>query len=258
MEVICDTNIWYYLGNGIIDKTIMDEFELIGIYNSAAELCYSFNHLNRNSENIKNAIYAFINFSSKKIFKPPFIYLKNLDDPSFEYNEFEKHHHEITFLELIAEGRNIKKDEIENFKKILIERKKGFDIETERINFHGQQTKDQNGNKSYNWQESIHKARSVTNQLVNEHSKSGGLSSNFKWDNIKVFESFLAYTFYLVGKGAFTFKNNDWYDLFNHAYVTKNRKYLTSDKKKWKKVSKDTCLSHFIVDCDNYKKPHFR
>lgn len=254
MELICDTNVWYYLGNAQIDLSIKDRFVLIGTYHNAVELAYSENLLN-DFERTKKAIYAFMTYSSKKIIEPPLIYLKSLDDPQYPYKELDRVNEIIRFLEALLNSRGIKKDKIEDFRKIIGHRRSEFDNATEMMNELAQEVKQNIKNKdSYHKYDTREANKAIISKMVAIQSETAGLSTDFDWENIKLFERFHDYVYRKLGSGAIVFKNNDWYDLFNHAYVTKNRKYLTNDNRKWRQVAKDTGMCHKIIYCDQYLK----
>ena len=245
MEIICDTNIWYGLGNESIDCSIIKENDvLVATCISVYELCYTENYL-YNFEYTKNAVRAMMKYSSKHpIIEPPFAYLKITCDKNYVYpinNEIFK------FTEKIAQGCGIERaDELKNeIEKRRQEIEKITDIFNEYVQTHIKPNiKNKDAHRKEN---SIPLNRNLINQLVATQTKSEGLNADFDWKRIELFENVLKLYFNEIEIGVKKIKPNDWFDLFLLIYVKPHRKIWTKDRN-LKRLIEEVGLEEYLYE----------
>ena len=83
LRVVCDTNIWYYLGNGTLDPTKLKDYSLVATFYNFEELITSKNILT-DFPSVMNAARAIVKYSSEQILENAFLYLANSIKPRFE------------------------------------------------------------------------------------------------------------------------------------------------------------------------------
>lgn len=229
MKIICDTNIWYDIGNSKIEtKNLPIENKLTAVFTNIDEFTKT-TYLIRNEDYTRNGIQAMFKFSGKHaIFEPPLIHLIKLDDPNFEYDIRKKHNDILNFSELIAKGYKI--SDIDGFTDYCIERNKHFKHITEFTNSTALKIKAKIKNiKQHRKIESIQIIRDFISSILLCQSKK--LSKKFNWEKIELLENTLKVYFTKLETGEIISKENDWYDIFILAYVQKSDKIWTNDSK---------------------------
>jgi predicted nucleic acid-binding protein len=263
-NIICDTNIWYYLGNENSNpKRINITPELVKGRNLILtglvihELCFSENVL-KQTNGWLSANNAAIKYSGNKIIQTEFDCILNLKESPFKkeiqsrYNEmFKVVKLSIPTLteEQISEGlkyfRNIKTETFQygtdGFKEF---REDYFD----RFNSNGQRKRE------IDFFYAAGKYEEATKDFIIRFSKAYleknnqdiSLIEGINWEEhiffIKVFSKFQM----LYLKGQFTMTNNDWNDLFNMIYVKPAYKYWTEDKRWRDLIESDPTTKSFL------------
>jgi len=231
MKIICDTHIWYELGQKAPTDTFQKDNILIGTYNSIDELSRTFN-LIKNSEYVRNAIKAIMRYSRFINYESPFIYLKRLDAPRFQFDIIKEYGNILKFTQEIANGNEINKGKIEGYKAYCQQR---FDGLQEAANYFNEeaskiQPKITNKNK-HRFEDSIPLNRNLISLFVAKMTNTDGLSENFNWSQIELFENVLKIFFNDMELGGVKLKPNDWFDLFLLIYVQPECKIWTKEKR---------------------------
>lgn len=134
MDIICDTNIWYYIGDGTIDVSILrQEDRLISNYNNIDELAMT-QSLITNTSRIVNAIQSIFKYSSNLIIDPPFLYLKKLSNPIFKYDSSYDIEPMLKFFQGIANGETIIPEKELDFKQMSEARKERLQLAADAMN----------------------------------------------------------------------------------------------------------------------------
>ena len=247
MEIICDTHIWYNLGRGMIDNSKIKENDiLVATHLSIYELCFTENYLG-NFEDTQNAVRAMFKYSAKNaIFEPPFAYLKVVSDRNYVY-DIHQHSNIFKFSEKIAQGYSIEKTE--EFASEVKARKHELE---EMTNFCNECVQNQikpniKNKENHRKENSILLNRQLINQLVAMQTKSDGLSVDFDWKRIELFEQVLKLYFNELETGAKMAKPNDWFDLFLLLYVNPNRKIWTREGY-WKQLIKQAGFEEYLYE----------
>jgi hypothetical protein len=229
MNIICDTNIWYEIGNNQFELgNIPNENNLIAVFNSIDEFTKTSN-LVKNEIYTRNAIQAMFKFSDKHaIFEPPLIHLLKLDNPKIKYDIRKMQNFIIEFTEKIANGYKI--TDTLAFKEYCIERDKNFIDLTEYTNSISNKIKQNIKNiKQHRKTESMPIIRDLISKIVSYQSIK--LSEDFDWTKIELLTNTLRVYFTKLETGAIKAVKNDWYDIFILAYVQQSDKIWTKDTK---------------------------
>lgn len=252
-NVICDTMIWYYLGNENSNpKRINITPELVKGKNLILtglvihELCFSERAVS-DTKTWVSANNAAIKYSGEKIIQTEFDCILNIKKSPYKqqiqskYNEmFKVTELSIPILtkEQINQGlvhfRDIKTNTFQYgtsiFKKFRDDYINSFTTKNDR------NASVNNTYKSGLYKNSI---KEFILQFSKEYLKINNLDESqaerINWDNhaffLNVFEKF--HEQFL--KGQYKMENNDWNDLFNMLYVMPNNKYWTEEKK-WRDI----------------------
>jgi len=249
MEIICDTNIWYNIGNGNIDHNdLKSENKYIVTFNSIDEIAFTTNLL-QHTEYTRNAIRSMFKYSrNHAIYEPPLIYLKKLDTEKFNYDIFSNHKNILEFTELIAKGHNIDISKQEECEKIIRNRKKNLKEISDFFNNNALKIrKNIKNKKKHRLENSIPINRLFISEIVKEFTGTNGLSDNFDWNQISLFENALKVFLNQLETGATNFVENDLYDLFLLVYVNPNRKFWTKEKK-WKNIIVEAGMKGYLYE----------
>jgi hypothetical protein len=249
IEVICDTNIWYNIGSGGIDPTIIpSNIKLIATYNSIDEFSRTGNLIWHPNETQK-AVQAMFKYSRQHaIYEPPFIYLKKLSDPQFNYNVVEKHSSILNFTSKIAKGHTIDLSKTEEYNQFCQERKEGLEWTAALFNTEAQRIKLQIRDlKVHRRENSVPLNRDLISLFVEKASASTGINPDFNWNQIELFEAVLKLFFNALETGALKAQANDWYDLFILIYVHPGRKFWTKEKK-WIRLIVEAGYGNYLFE----------
>lgn len=254
MKIICDTNIWYELGNKPPSEETMDNKQLIGTYLSIDEFSKTYNLVNH-FEHTQRAIQAMMEYSSLVQYEPPFIYLKRLDDPRTEFNPLQEIKKILDFTANIANGHEIDPSQKDNYIEYCKKREQYFqeacDLFNEEANNIKEQIKAQNKNKDKHRKEnSIPLNRNFISFLVSEETDTSELSNNFDWSQIELFENVLKLFFNDMELGAIKLQPNDWYDLFFLTYVQPGSKIWTKENR-WIKYIQRAGMDNYLYEQPN-------
>lgn len=240
-KVICDTNIWYGLGNGTLQKP--GEVKLVATWNNIIEIGFSHKEIKSliDEESVKLAAKAIIDHADEIIFENPFQFVANKLIPDLQLKVTDPSHilHEIVKSGLADQSTYLQhKPTYDNFIKIK------NDFQTS-INSNLKETKN-----------SIKKAKKVDlrnefllgvihdigSYLMLEHSK----KIVFEEDDLRKTLDQIDQLFQLITSVKIAFfelfasqkdmkvQPNDYFDLLNLYYVTNDDLYWTLEKR-WKK-----------------------
>lgn len=250
MKIICDTHIWYNIGNGHIDpKPIIDSGnKLVANYNNINELVHTHNIVD-NENGTRKAVQAIFTYSKNHaILESPLLHLKKLADPSFEMDWTNHIEPMLTFTEKFAQGEKIESGKEEEFKKLGNARKDDLQKAADTLNEEAKKIKEaQKGKPQIKREERIVSSRKLISHFVSVQTKSEGLPENFDWNKIELLENVLTDFFISLEKGAAQITANDWFDLFLLAYVQPGDKVWTRENK-WKNIIDNSDMKKYRFD----------
>jgi hypothetical protein len=248
-SIICDTNVWYNLGSGVVDIKSIDRLKLIGTAVTVQEFSYTPNLINH-FEDVKKAISAFLSLNSGINILNPFEYLLYLFIPGYIPSDSKirglieelKILQTVEFTELSRNNIEIGKSLINE--KIKFDRDFSDSINSELINiqdkFKNKKLRNEHKNKDFSieWKNLI----SDIVKLYSKHNyaKEYCLSDDPKiWNRIECFILVWETYFKLLDTEKRKIDKNDWSDLINLVYVNPGDKYWTFEKK-W----------NYVLNCD--------
>jgi hypothetical protein len=253
MEIVCDTNIWYELGQTPPMKDFLKEHQLIGTFHAIDELSRTSNLIGH-YDYTRSAIQALMTFSKPIFYEPPLIYLKRLNKPNFSFNPAKELKSILNFTMLIANGIDIVKDKQQDFKTYCENRRNELQKAADFFNEKAAKIKPKITHKEkHRKEDSIPVNRKLISFFVASSCKDTGLDETFDWSNVELFESVLKVVFNDMEIGAMTLTMNDWYDLFNLIYVTPGRLYWTREKKWINLIKKAGMEKYLFVQEQNNK-----
>lgn len=249
MDIICDTHIWYLIGDNSIDLTVLDPNDkLIANYNNIDELSRTQNLLSLPDYTIKAIQSVCKHSSNHAIIDAPFIYLKKLSNPDFKYDMSYDIYPMIEFFNRIANGDTIIPEKEEEFKQMSEARKADLKAAAEAMNNEAARIKKALGKKELlTREERIPHVRELISYYVSLQSEDDGLSKDFDWTQIELFENVMLDVYMKMEKGALTLKPNDWYDMFLLAYVKPENKVWTREVK-WKNLIIDSGMEKYLYE----------
>ena len=230
-KVICDTNIWYGLGDGTINESdIKERSSLIATQVNIREFTFTYNLIN--NENLaRNAIRAAFKLHTIERFEPPLIYLKRLSDRKYIYNTKKEQTPFMEFTSLIAQGHAIDDSKKTGFREVCDTERQNLEAAAAKFNEEAEKItvliKDKNQHRST---ETLSLNRGLINLFVQIITQDAGLNERFDWRKIELFEYVLKELLFDLETGAKKMTANDWMDLFQLLYVQPGVEYWTQDK----------------------------
>ncbi|MBI9061823.1 MAG: hypothetical protein JEZ14_07525 [Marinilabiliaceae bacterium] len=245
MEIVCDTNVWYHLGQNPPTEDFLSKHKLIGTFHSIDELSRTPNLL-KHPEVTRKAIQALMTYSKGTIYEPPLVYLKRLDNPRFFFNPAQELLPILQFTKLVAKGHDIAEEKADAFKAHCQKRRDDLKLAADSFNSTAAAIKPNiKDKKKHRKEDSIPANRAFISMCVQLRTKDTELSNSFDWSQIELFENVLKVVFNDLETGAIVLKENDWFDLFNMIYVTPQRKYWTADTK-WVNIIKRAGMEKYL------------
>lgn len=242
-QVICDTNVWYNISNGLISDEQLDGVQLFGTSVNIREISSTPNLVN-DIELMARVIKAMYNHSHKVIIQNPMEYLISLFYWDYEPNtETERRLLEDGFNALMdIDLKKIPEQNVIDTKNQIDELVKADAELANKINTGlikiRQEIKKQVGKEKHRKKNFTVKWKEFISNLVIEYSKKHcdkvyELDINSQvWEQLEFFlitwESYFKNNLEI---GNWKFDKNDWEDLFNLIYVCPGRKYWTYERK---------------------------
>lgn len=255
MEVICDTNIWYYLGNGTLKPAQLTGTTLVATFYNFEELITTPNIIT-DFQTVRKAAKAIVNHSSRQVLENAFLHMANTIDPFFEdkrysYNLGVRNWGEIRNIAALDDSFQLTPELLKEYQKNINKRLgQGQAVATIENQF---VLKVKNHSKKL-WKESQKKYykerfKGIVLEL-NDYLKmfSDGQVS-IQNGNLKRFELFLTAFLQLsrnVEIAKWVMQPNDAYDLYNLIYVKPGDKYFTREKR-WINLITEVGLSHYLL-----------
>lgn len=246
MEIICDTNIWYGLGNGFIASNLVGEGDkLIATFNNIDEFSRTTNLIDK-PEETRKAVQAMFKYSGKHpIIEPPLFYIRKLSDESYSYEITSDDEAILLFTEKIAKGHQIEVSKSAQYRKYSEGRKGNLQSVANIFNTESQRIKSEiKSIKKHRKHRSIELIRGMLSLFVKAQTGEG-IYADFDFSKIELLENTIDCFFKELETGATIMTSNDWYDLFIMAYVTPERGYWTQDRK-WIRLIKEAGMGKYL------------
>ncbi|NOU16898.1 MAG: hypothetical protein HOO91_05000 [Bacteroidales bacterium] len=247
MDVICDTNIWYDLGSGLIKPKEYKNCKLWSTYLSIDELSRSDKLLDdKLIENVRLSIQKMI-VNQNVIYEPPFFRLLVESIPDYNYDIIANDFNILDFTKSIASNKQLTQDDKQKLRDYIAFRKdrllKGSEYFTKLIADFKDCFKDKSIlKKTRNTKISRDFISFIVKSITNED-----LPENFDWTTVELFEKTLDYYFFKLETTSMKIKKNDWYDLAFLVYVRPGQKIWTKDKR-LKALIKEAGLIDYLYD----------
>jgi hypothetical protein len=242
MEIICDTNIWYAIGNSFVLK---DDNKLVVTFNSIDEFSRTEKLLDKPDHTMRAVQKMFKYSRNHAIFPPPLYYLLWLGDNNFSYQLNTRDLNILGFTELIARGHEVKPDKQDIYRQFCQERKAELKTAASLFSeFVHEINENAKAKKIPFTLESKEGIRLLISKFVQgETGKT--LPVNFNWSHIDLFESVFHVFYDKLEKGSMTMTSNDWYDLLLLVYVQPDRKVWTNEGK-WIDIIKSIGRENYL------------
>ncbi len=244
-DIICDTNIWYSLGNGLIDIETITEMPLAMHWLSLGELLVTNKSLT-NPIFLKNALLAVLNRHRKLYHYPPLEHIACLYDPGKKYDtDMQK-----ALAGLIVMLNNpLTSPELEVTYQAKLNNQVMKKTITDETNNNAQELKKLiKSKKKYLLLDNTTAVREFIVTEVNNHFKSILLDINtFDWKKLELYEGVMKLLSKMLVLGQTKLVQNDLVDIFQLIYVQPGHLFWTRDKK-LKAIIKAASLNHYLFE----------
>lgn len=253
IKIICDTNLWYHLESGAIDRVPIENLHLVVTNLNIDEMARTPNQLN-DFEWVRRVIKTIFDNGKEVIYENPWLYVLKLDNPSLNIEiQHDKFIFELT--EDIANGAKFDVERIDVLKNFIRTREvekneivKMYNEIFERIKHEVKGEKQKFRNLAIkSFLQDLTRERITCWSKINL-DKEYSLSLNFNWDLIELFiDVFCAY--YLeLSLSNMKMQDNDLYDLHNLIYVKPGQLYWTCDKRWIRLINEKAKLGKYLYN----------
>jgi hypothetical protein len=244
-KVVCDTNIWYKIGNGLVPIP-GEEFVLVGTFLTTLEFSKTKN-LIKNIEFVRRGIQAIMKYAKYSMnHVPPLIHVKKLLDPKYCFLISPNYKSTLEFLRKIAIGHDIAEDMATSFELEMDEEKNGLHEVAQFLNSFAVEIKKRIKNKVKHKNEDVTiENRKLIADFVSRSIGQEETLEAFDWSRIELFEAVLNLAFKKAELGAMKFVANDFTDLFMLLYVQPGMQYWTDDGK-WLEIINEAGMGHYL------------
>jgi len=257
--VICDTNIWYDLGEGIISFNQSDEYELCCTHLSIYELIHT-ERLKEDHIKVSLACKAVLAYSKRFIQEPPLVYLTNLLQPVAKKTSDSNF---LGAIEYLASGQLLDEDVINELDKHLASHKatlyksfvsplsdemgavRDFIYDDKSNVFKYKECIKQREIRELRFEDLKSKIIKIINYTFPISDSS---FTEIFWKKIEFFmKSWIAYSAKLKLDKAINPAANDAVDLMNLIYVDQDYMYWTGDRT-WQNIIKEAKLGDYLFN----------
>jgi hypothetical protein len=255
IEVICDTNIWYNIGNGTIKPEDFEGYSLVATFYTFEELLTSHNLL-KNFQNVRRAAKAIVTYSNKQILENGFLYLARMIDPFFEDTRYNyslgiRNWGEVRAIANQDAAFTLSPElEVEYLKNIQNSDTVSTDVAKLENQFvadvkkHSKQLKEKDEKKYL--RKRFQGILSELDDYLKEFSYGKIQLDKGQIKNIELFlTTSLQFSRSLEISGMVV-KPHDIYDLYNLIYTKPGMKYFTLENR-WKRLISDGGLSNYLL-----------
>lgn len=232
-KIIADTNIWYLLGR---EPTLFERVKSENIcpnYINIIELTNTGNIV-RKEEAVRLAIQKIFYFQDNAILQPPYAHVINYAYP-IEYI-----YPYLSFMEIFAEGDRIDKEKKDDFFQYISFFNSGFISITDKFNTKAKQIRPTvNDVEEYRKKDTTKLIESFLDMCIRNTTDNEFGFNDKEIIDVDLWKRCIDWFFKTMIIGNMNMKQNDWFDLSLLAYVQKNDKIWTRDKK----------LIQLIKDC---------
>ena len=256
MEIVCDTNIWYDLGEKIIAPEIFKDHKLIATFYNFEELNSTPNLIGEFPK-VKRAGSAIVEHSTKQILENSILYISQLLNPSYEDSTYQ---YSLGMRNWGAiRGMNILPDDFTPSEQMIKEFKVNIEnrVEAGKELANSENLFVESKRKAARKQWKINKSQyfDFTAAYVLHHlnefltSFSKGTLQLSKLQEIKditlFFHVYIYYHKKLMLSPTMKVEANDLYDLYNLVYVKPGMKYCTKETR-WTDIINEAGLSEYL------------
>jgi len=243
---VCDTMIWYYLGDGRLNKEDYSKRNLTLTFISIDEAATSF-HLINHPEYARKALQAMMELSQTIIYEPSLIYLAKLANPDMLYEPLEAHKDLLEATRRIANGENILPERIEDMKEWLESKHKILqdfaDFTNDKLSEIRAKITDR---KKHSLEDTTDGNRNVVSGWVKLVTDGEYNLDNLDWGQVELFDKTMNSFFNeLELHLTMKFQPNDFNDLTNLVYVQPGDKYFTLERR-WLSRIKNAGMHKYI------------
>ncbi len=255
-KVICDTNIWYYLGDESIDPQKLNDYCLVATFNNFLELNTSPKTV-KNFPKVHKAAIAIKKHSCSQILENPILHLTRLLDPHFQdkrydYNIGMRHWNEIVLISGLPDN-HVPNSKTQSLYQQNIDQRQAdgqilASLENERaLNFRKIARKLWRAGKNNYWNvanKMIIKAIMTELQLYSNGNLEIQIEKGF--EKIELFISAFIIYYKNLEMGGMVAKPNDLVDLYNLLYVQPGMLYFTRETR-WIAIIEEAGMGHYLL-----------
>jgi hypothetical protein len=254
-KVVCDTNIWYNLGDGKIDPKVAKENHLIATFYTFEELNTTYNII-KDSDKVIKTSQAIVNFSSEQILENAILYLvRTMDklfvDERYTYNLGIRNWNEVRLLAKTQLGTQFPQWVVDMYEENIKNREKeGVDIakaENLLSDSVRQKAKKEYKADKQKYLDTVAKNIVSLLGLYLKEFTNGRVEfpADYKFEQIELFLNAYVEYFFKLDVGGMRVQPNDAYDLYNLIYVKPGMKYWTLEKR-WIRIVEDSQMGHYL------------
>ncbi len=241
-DIICDTNIWYNIGRKSInvepfENRLCFHYLTVGELLSTEKLLYS----PEDHREAVSSLFSYGKYSDSHMF-PVFDHIHHLYNESYSYSE-SVIGNMLTNLKLLSwvglpdeirSEYSTKGDKVRELQ----------EMESSKINNYSKEIK--SVMCQFKKHDYTHEIREIIIKNVNLSANDNVMDMHFDWTKLELLEATMKESSKKLNSGLI-FKNNDWNDLLQLAYVQPGNQYWTKEKR-WKRIITDSGMEHYLYE----------
>jgi len=254
-DVICDTNIWYNLGNGHLGPSKLTDYSLVATFYNFEELITTPNIFG-NFQQVRGATQAIVNHSSKQILENAFLYMARTINPHFEdkrysYNLGIRNWAEIRRMAALDNSFQLTPELIAEYRKNIQSRvgqgETVASIENQfvsRVKAHSKKLWKESQKKYF--KKRLEGLIFELNDYLTMFSDGQVALHNRSLKNFELFLTAFLQLSINTEIAKWIVQPNDTYDLYNLIYVKPGDKYFTKEKR-WINLITEAGLADYLL-----------
>jgi hypothetical protein len=242
MYIICDTNIWYGIARGELKPTTS---LLVPTFTAMMELAKTENHRDI-PELVASAIVEMVKYKQHSRMAPPFVYLKRLDDRSYNYDLKAMHGQELQVIDAIAKGMRVEASNVEAYLSCFDKIRGGLNDLADFMNAGAAPIKARKINtKAHRKEDPTPLNRDLMNQFVGYTCEGESLSESFDWNKVELLMSVMRVWYNDLELSGLKVQPNDIFDLYQMVYVQPGDLFWTLEGK-WIRFIKQAGMEKYL------------
>ncbi|MCX6286524.1 MAG: hypothetical protein NTY96_05370 [Bacteroidetes bacterium] len=246
-NIIVDTGVWYSEKKFIFNNK--NRYNFIITFPNLDELSKT-ERIKKEPGIHQKALKHLADNDFQIIYNPPFVHIYQLQFPSFYYDFKKRYSLSLQILDYLTDESEIDPEVLLELENYISSRERDLQSVSDYFNelavTYSIQKQSHGLSKYFGLTEEVF---SFIQFYTSHDTKTEGITQEFKWEQIELFQSVLKEYFRRIESKAWTSTANDWYDVFLFAYVDPYSMVWMKENK-WVELINNIGLSKYLFSPD--------